>query len=156
MPTYYLGSSALFNRYHSEDGTEVTNLLFAGRSRPDRFVACEIVTIEIGSAGARGLSPPDARGLLATLSALDLLQIDSVPISPALIAEARRTARMHRLRALDAIHLGAAVRASQSARQPLIFLCSDQQLLDAARSAGLVTLNPAMHDATERVRRSRA
>ena len=38
MPLYYLDTSALLKRYRSENGTEVLDVLFSGRTRDEFFI----------------------------------------------------------------------------------------------------------------------
>ena len=152
MPTYYLDSSALFKRYRSEPGTEVMDLRFRNKMPGESFVASEIITLEIESAAARAVATQETRSLIATFAASDLLQIESVPITTALLGGAGQAARAYGLRALDAIHLASALQIAEAAQAPFLFICSDKELLGAARSAALPTLDPAAANAARLLR----
>jgi predicted nucleic acid-binding protein len=94
----------------------------------DALVASEILEVELGRACLRrGLPPAAATPVL-----------DLVALLP--VAETRERAARTRppmLRALDAIHLAAAL-----AIEPDLLLAYDLRLLDAARAAGLTVACP--------------
>jgi len=78
------------------------------------------------------------------------IRLRMLTVDATLVSEASTLPQTHPLKALDALHLAAAVRLSRelAARQlTLTFVSSDQHLLTAARSEGLQTVNP--HDHSE-------
>jgi hypothetical protein len=70
-------------------------------------------------------------------------------LNDAIIAESQRLLETHPLRAGDAIQLATAIYARnmlQNSQLPtLIFLASDNKLLDAAIAEGFTTDNPNLH-----------
>ncbi len=146
MPVYYLESSGLFKHYRIEKGTDILNTLFSEKSETEVFVTSHLVTVEIEAAVARGFKTKvlnrQAYGVLLRSFAEDLEAMIVLPVSTALISEAAQQARQHELRALDAIHFATALRASQAAPGPLVFVASDKDLLSAARSSGFIVLDP--------------
>ena len=78
-----------------------------------------------------------------------------VPVSSTLVNEAIAAARNYALRAPDAIHVAAASAVKESVSEKLVFVTSDKELLSAASTAGIDTLDPEAADAMERLKKLR-
>jgi predicted nucleic acid-binding protein len=104
-------------------------------SEADEVVSAGIVAIEARAAVARRLRGVAATGarrqLSVRLSGMALLHLDRV-----LTAKAASVADRYRLRALDAVHLAAALEVRDSS---LVFATWDAEVREAAARAGLVT-----------------
>lgn len=80
-------------------------------------------------------------------SRLQLLTVDA-----ALVAEASAFAQKYPLKALDALHLAAAVRLNHelaAGQLTLMLVTSDHQILMAAKAEGLLTENPVDHSESD-------
>ncbi len=76
-------------------------------------------------------------------------RLELIAVDANIIAEASAFAKTHPLKALDAIHLAAAIQLNRelTAKQMALTLVSgDYQLLTAAEAEGLLTENPVDHD----------
>ncbi|MBI4331186.1 MAG: type II toxin-antitoxin system VapC family toxin [Chloroflexi bacterium] len=156
MPVFYIESSGLFKRYRSEKGTDVMKAVFDEKNDADTFVTSHLVTVEMESAAARGLKGKvlnkRAYSVLLRSFAEDLGTMIVLPVSSALITEAAQEARQHELRALDAIHFATAMRVSQAARDSIVFVASDKDLVKASRTVGFITIDPEEQEALGRLR----
>lgn len=109
----------------------------------DHLVSAEIGYVEaraaLAAAGRAGRIPSD--GLDAANTALGDLwaQVDRVPITAALIADAGDIAQREALRGYDAVHLAAAMRAKAG-----VMATGDQALLAAAARNGMDTADPTV------------
>lgn len=102
--------------------------------------------IECASALARG---ERSRSLAAVLVDEGFRRLDSLAqswhvIEPvdAVLRVARRVVRVHELRAADALHLAAALRASQDQPGSLEVVSLDTRLVDAAKREGFPVTEP--------------
>ena len=118
---------------------EVATLIAGER----RVVASELTVLEtdraIRSGEARGRIPPSAaermrEKLDATVASWGLL-----PLSAAVIADARRSFPLEPVRALDAVHLATALRV-RSALPDLTLLTLDHRIRRNAEALGLAVL----------------
>jgi predicted nucleic acid-binding protein len=67
------------------------------------------------------------------------------PLNPAVLEAARQVIDHHELRSTEAIQLGAAVVAREMFQgMSVVFVSSDERLLDAARAERFETLNPTV------------
>jgi len=102
--------------------------LSAALKHDDALVSSEIIEVELGRACLRQGLPPSA--ITPVLDVVALLPV---------AATRERAARVSPpvLRALDAIHLAAALAVEAD-----VLIAYDQRLLDAARAAGLLVASP--------------
>ena len=82
--------------------------------------------------------------------------MELVQLSDSLYQSAANLAYAHRLKALDAIHLAAALRANEDAETPLVLVTIDKELVVAGRNSGFPVLNPKEIDAPEMLSRLRS
>lgn len=149
MTAYFFDTSAYVKRYVRERGSDL--ILSLCRNDQHELFLCRLACPEVVAALTRrfrdgDLSERDYRGVLDAFRAHlgdDLLVIEAtVPV----MFVAMDLARAHALRGADAVHLAAAVQTSQLRRQlglsPMVFACSDGDLIRAARALGFSTLNP--------------
>jgi len=160
MALLYLDTSAILKRYRTEKGTDVVRELYEDRSISGTLVTSHFSCLEFESVAARAL-----KGKLLTQQAYDAMlgsfsqdlgnYLRLVEMSGDIINDAIDAARKYALRAPDAIQL-----ASAESRKPTIaffvgtfvFVSSDKDLLAAAESAGMKTLDPEAEDAMEKLR----
>jgi predicted nucleic acid-binding protein len=105
-------------------------------SEADSVLSAAIAELEARAAIARRLSSRPAVIARSELAAR-WSEMEIVPLGEPLLAAAGDTADAHRLRALDAVHLAAAL----SLRDPtVVFATWDGELAHAARGAGFATI----------------
>lgn len=126
----YLDASALVKRYVDEEGSDVVLDAMSGE---ETWSMCRIGFVETMRAVARGGEPADAmRAKRDWMVGCDVVEID-----PGLAEDAAQLAVTSGLRALDALHLAAALSLSG---EGLTFATWDARLHRAAREHGLRTL----------------
>jgi uncharacterized protein len=125
----YLDASALVKRYVEEEGSDE---VLGAMDPKSRWVMCRIGYVEAVRAVARGGEPEDVERLKREWGLFDVVEI-----SQDLSERAARLAVSTGLRALDALHLAAAL--SVPARS-ILFATWDVRLHRAAREQGLPTL----------------
>lgn len=140
----YLDTSALVKRYVREEGTEVVQALFS--SGEVVFVSSRATWAECLAALVRRHRAGDlgADVLAARLDDAedDLAGFALVDVDELLTSALRRIAETHALRGYDSIHLASALRVAGSLPGAWTFVCSDQDLCDAAHAEGFEVLDP--------------
>ena len=153
MTAYYFDTSALIKRYVSEPGSGWVRQLL--RPAYDHlFVTCRLTMPEMYSAFARRLREGSVSQASYTTT-IQAFESDSMAVyhllelTPDGVQRSRRLLEHHPLRANDAVQLASALLANRSLVEaglsPLLFLCADSRLLDAARAEGLAGDNPNHH-----------
>jgi predicted nucleic acid-binding protein len=127
----YLDSSALLKLLHEESESAALEQWMSEREGTP-VVSSQLANVEVIRA-CRRVDP----GALAQAREI-LMSIDLVPLTGGLVDQAAEVGEPS-LRSLDAVHLASALslRSEISA-----FVAYDQRLSDAARSAGLPTVQP--------------
>lgn len=133
MRTFF-DSSALAKRYVAETGTPLVLQLC---SQAQEIVVAIIIVPELISAFNRlrregKLLDPDYRFVKAELAA-DVAVATVVELTPSVVASAIDCLERFPLRAMDALHLGAAITAGAQR-----FVSGDQRQCQAARSLGML------------------
>ena len=146
MASIYLDTSALLKLYIEEDGADrVTHMV--EDAKDSQVVILDLTKVEARSAVRRrerggDITGPDADRILTQIeddaSALFLVQ----PSTPAVMEEAARLIDRHPLRAYDALQLAGCVVVREGMPEPVMFVCADARLCEAAANEGLKTLNP--------------
>lgn len=134
----YLDTSALVKRYVSERGSKETIEL----TSEAEIVATSVVSrAELAAALAKAarlhlLSLADARKAQRAFSS-EWPDIARIAVTEALVERAELLAWEHSLRGYDAVHLASALSWRESSDSATVFATFDQNLWDAARSAGM-------------------
>jgi uncharacterized protein len=141
---YYLDSSALVKRYAAESGSAKVAALIEGNHK----IAVSWLAIpETLSAVARRAKGGSMRAeeLAAIRDQLnqDIRRFLIVEVSGAPVDGIETLIVRHALRGADSIHLSTALWLGKATKTPIIFVASDNELLNAARSERLKAYNPA-------------
>jgi len=144
---YYLETSALVKLYVREPGTEGL-LRLASRSVENHFAVLSLSQVELRSAIRRRERAGDISTTIASLL-LDRFEQHMETrflrqvLSDTVVDRAVKLVDLHALRAYDAVQLaGCLTLKVLSGSEAPVFVCSDRQLLSAAQSEHLTTLNP--------------
>lgn len=148
MAYFYLDTSALVKRYRTERGTELLAQLLINPPPEDRFYISFLSVLELTSGVMRLVKGGQLRQSVADAILAGFRQDISEtfrvwPLNEDMASAAVSVAERHRLRSGDAIHLATALATSAAAPGAIfIIISADRELLEAAASAGLATLNP--------------
>jgi hypothetical protein len=147
MP-YFLDTSALVKLYVREPGTEAILRFLDATAASGALVISALAAVEFAAA----LKMKERSGALTTTLGAELLarfqehlgwQYAQQAVTDSVLQRAAALVQRHPLRAYNAVQLASAAIAGQSAGDPpLGFICSDQQLLAAARAEGLSCFDP--------------
>ena len=145
MIAHYLDPSAWVKRYFQETGSDAVARVF---SESQRVCCSSIGIVEIAATIARkGRFERLASETLVTLLAqahVDFAVFQRIAVSDELLHAAVSLAFDFGLRAGDAIHLASAVSLKHDKEiTQIIMVSADVELLAAASSKGLLTLNPS-------------
>jgi uncharacterized protein len=147
LALYYLETSALVKLYVREPGTERV-LALARRSSESRLAILSLAQVEFRSAIRRRERAGEIPALVAT-QLLDAFsrhlesRFVTQTITDYLLDIACALVDRHALRAFDAIQLaGYVVLRSSTGTETPVFVCSDQELLTAAKHEGAPILDP--------------
>jgi uncharacterized protein len=147
LALYYLETSALVKLYVREPGTD--RLLQLAGILENRLTVLALTQVELRSAIRRreragDIDPNSASRILDRfqqhLEARFLRQV----LTDAVLDDASEMIDRYALRAYDAIQLAGCLAVKMTGTEPPTFVCSDQQLLEAARSEQLSILDPCM------------
>lgn len=148
MTLYYLETSALVKLYVFEAGTERL-LTLADRSSGNRFAILSLAQVEFRSAIRRrernGEIPVKvASQLLGAFTRHSESRFVTQIVTDFVLDIASMLVDRYALRAFDAIQLAGygALKEGTGADTP-IFVCSDHELLDAAKREGALILDPS-------------
>ncbi|MCL5997387.1 MAG: type II toxin-antitoxin system VapC family toxin [Chloroflexi bacterium] len=153
MTTFYLDTSALLKRYVHELGSSWIRAITSPGSG-HALLTASITTVEVYSALARrkreGTVP--AADCLAAANAFSIHAASEyrfVEFTQTIILNARHLLDQYPLRAYDAVQLASANVSNQTLKQAglpeIVFLTSDDRLIDVAKAEGLMTDNPCNH-----------
>jgi uncharacterized protein len=143
---YFLDTSALAKLYIREEGTD-SMLALTKVGQGNEFALLSIGTVEFRSALRRrqragDVDEPTASEILALFASHREERFIVQPLTETVIDGATDLVDRHFLRAYDAIQLSGCLTLASN-RSGCIFTCSDEDLLKAARSEGLLTFDPA-------------
>ena len=147
MALYYLETSALVKLYVREPGTDRV-LALATRSSDNRLAILSLAQVEFRSAIRRREKGGEIPAFVATemLHAFNRhvqSKFITQTITDFLLDTACVLVDRHALRAFDAIQLaGYVVLRSSAGTETPVFVCSDQELLAAAKYEGAPILDP--------------
>jgi uncharacterized protein len=147
LALYFLDTSALVKLYVQEPGTD--RLLPLISDRPEnRFAVLTIAVVEIRSAIRRRQRAGDIDAEVAT-AVLENVQSHMETrfirqaVNETVIDTALEMIDRYTLRAYDAVQLAGCLALCAIVAESFTFACSDQRLLEAARSEQLKVLDPA-------------
>jgi len=146
LTLYFLDTSALVKLYVQEPGTDRL-LQLVNKSSEDRFAVLSLSVVEARSAIRRRQRTGDidedaAKSILDSLQKHMESKFLQQLVNAALIETALEMVDRYALRAYDAIQLAGCLILGATARRPVTFVCSDRQLLEAARSESVIVLDP--------------
>jgi predicted nucleic acid-binding protein len=151
LALYYLETSALVKLYIRERGTD-TMIQLASNAADNRFAVLVLSHIEFRSAIRRRERDGDIDPRMASMILDQFHQHAEVRffrqvVNDVVLEGAAEMIDRYALRAYDAFQLAAclALKSTSGADVPS-FVCSDHQLLEAARSELLLTLDPCTAD----------
>ena len=151
MKCYFLDSTAFVKLFVQEAGTDAIIRLMEA-TEDNRKLLSAGTPLEVYAALKRreregGISYADseaARNILRVEAARMVQQ----PLNPAVLEAARQLLDKHELRSTEALQLGAAVVAREMFQgMDIVFVSSDQRLLDGAKAEHFETMNPASEEA---------
>ena len=151
MSYYFFDTSALVKRYISEIGSDWIRSLIR---RDNTIFVARITSVEVVSAVMRRSREGNVTSRTAQAVRLMLhrhagREYQTIQLTDEIIQKAEDLLRVHPLRAYDAVQLASALqihhRLSSNRFSELVFLSSDNRLLNVAQSEGLLTDNPMLH-----------
>lgn len=150
MALFYLETSALVKLYVQEPGSEHL-LQLASETAENRLAVLVLSPVEVRSAVRRrersgDIDHPTARLILSRLQQHMEGRFVRQPLSEVVLDGAQEMIDRYALRAYDAIQLAGclALRMASGDTDMPTFVCSDRQLLEAARSELLPVVDPAI------------
>lgn len=148
MTVFYLDTSAIVKRYRGEKGADVMHHLFDDPPPEDRFYTSFLSVLELTSSIVRlarssQLSQETAGEILARFRLDTQKNFRLLPLDDEVGTKAVSIVEDHGLRSADAIHMATAalIFAGVSGIKPAL-VSSDRELLQAAKSGGMETLDP--------------
>lgn len=149
MTASFLDTSALAKRYLVEAGSAWMRSWIAPAAG-NVILISDLGVLEMLSVLERrkregSLSASDVRRLEADFTAHVAAEYVVAPLDKSVLQLAQHLLRGHPLRALDAIQLASASRASQMLGEPLTFVSGDRSLLAVAAAEGFATDDPNAH-----------
>ena len=150
MSVCFFDSSGLVKRYITETGTSWVRVTVAPSARNLVFVS-QLASVEAVSAFMRRVR--DKSISACTAQAASILvnrhmrrEYRIVTISDSILVNAQKLLELYPLRGFDVIQLASALdihnRLKMANLQPLVFVCADIRLLNAATSEGLQIHHP--------------
>ena len=141
----FFDASAAAKRYFLESGSDRVNELWSGVDLLSSLVIlhCELASALNRKRRERAL-PRGAYSAIKERIQDDLAKIRTVPINAELIRLALRLLDAHPLQVLDSLYLAGALELGENSKEPVLFVSSDRQLLQAAQAESLHTLNPEL------------
>ncbi len=142
MVFYFFDTSALVKRYHWEPGSDQVNAIFED---PDNvLIISELALVEMASALQRKrnrgeITPLVMNEALAQFAHTVLNDLVVAGFRSGFIQQARNLVLQHSIRTLDALQLTSALGFRAL---PVVFVCADDKLRQAASREGLAVLDP--------------
>jgi len=149
LTIYFADTSALAKCYLHEIGSHWMRSI----THPDNgnaVVISELTPIEYFALLARRVRDKSLTEINARILEQAFLQnyqqhYASIELRNTILAEARQLVTRYPLRPPDAIQLACAIDTRAIINSPIIFLCSDVDLLSAARAEGFIVDDPNLH-----------
>lgn len=148
----YVDTSAFVKRYALEPGSAVVRQILAQGNIV--VASSRVLVAEIQAAIARkvrgGHVDTESMVEIRRAASRDLAVMDLIDVTSDVTDLCLDLIDRHTLRGFDAIHLATAILVAGDDRETWTFLCSDGELLAAAREEGFVVLDPAVTPPVER------
>jgi uncharacterized protein len=149
VTTFFVDSSALAKRYLTEIGSKwVLSWVEPGAGHV--ILVSELALVEIQSLLARRVREGTVQQPAAQQLRNDFLlhyrdDYLVMYLDTNILQSAGHLVNQHKLRTLDAIQLASAIQAMRILAEPMIFISSDVNLLNAASAEGFATDDPHNH-----------
>jgi uncharacterized protein len=153
MAVFVFDTSAIVKRHVTEVGSAWVRSLTRAKAGHTLYIA-SITAVEVTSAITRrqrggSLSAPQAAAMLGHFRRHLIQRYLVLELTPSLLADAARLARMHGLRAYDAVQLAAALEVNRiyqpAGLGPVTLISADRELNSAAAVEGLAVDDPTTH-----------
>lgn len=146
VTNFFVDSSAVAKRYLKEIGSSWV-LSWIEPSASHVIILSELALIEVQSLLARRVRDGNLVSSDATLLRGDFLlhyrdDYLIVPLETLIAQMAGQLVNKHKLRSLDAIQLASAIHAANILAEPILFITSDSNLIQAASAEGFTCDNP--------------
>ncbi len=147
MSCYFLESTAFAKLFVQEQGTEALISLMEAVEDNRKLISASTPLEVYGAIRRReragAITPEDATAALDSLR-MEAARMVQEPLNPAVLEAARQLLDRTTLRWPDTLQLGAAIVARDMFQATeIIFVSASQQLLEAAKSEGFHTIDPA-------------
>ena len=146
MNCYFLDSTAFIKLFVQEAGTDAIIRLMEATEDNRKLISAG-TPLEVYAALKRrervgGIAAGDSEAARSILR-VEAARMVQQPLNPAVLEAARQVIDHHELRSTEALQLGAAVVAREMFQgMEVVFVSSDERLLEAARGERFETLNP--------------
>jgi len=156
MSVFFIETSALVKRYKTEKGTDVLDFLFdrVKISGEHSFAVSSFAVLEFIATlrrllKAKQLSKEEFDDAMTVFS-VDMKDVFIEPLDDDIIAEAIDAVVKHALKASDAVQFAFLLElrnVMKSVDEDVIFVCDDDELIDAGKKEGFRVINPREKDA---------
>ena len=139
----YLDSSALVKKYLEEKGTgRIKSLLKdADAVATSKLAYPELISAFVRKQRDRAISETELHQALVGFEG-DLEAMLIIDLQDELFPFIKRTLKKYHLKGADSVHLASALWLEQGAKEDVLFVASDLNLLKAAKAERLEVLNP--------------
>jgi predicted nucleic acid-binding protein len=151
MNYFYFDASALVKRYAPELGSDLVNYLFSCVTHKRLMCliigVAELFSVLVRKKNREDISVPDFSQALINLGneVIHTTDFTTVSIEDSLVLSSLPLINKHSINSTDAVVLRSALDIAvelQAVEDDLIMIVSDQRLLRAAKSEGLIKFNP--------------
>lgn len=141
---YYLDSSALVKRYAVETGSDkVTALVESDEKIAVSWLALPETLSAVARRAKGGSISTEVLDSIRNQLHRDMQRFMTVEVCGAPVDGIEKLIARHALRGADSIHLSTALWLSKATKTTVVFVASDNELLNAARAEKLKILNPS-------------
>jgi predicted nucleic acid-binding protein len=151
---YFLDSTAFIKLFVQETGTEAIIQLMEATEDNRKLISAG-TPLEVYAALKRrersgGLAAADSEAARSILR-VEAARMVQQPLNPAVLEAARRILDRHELSSTEALQLAAAIVAREMFQgMTIVFVASDERLLEAARGEKFEILDPTSHSGQAR------
>jgi predicted nucleic acid-binding protein len=151
MNYFYFDASAIAKRYAPEVGNNLVNYLFNHITRKRLMClitgVAEVISVLVRKKNEGSISVPDFSQALINLKneIIYAVNFTTLSIEDSLVLSSLPLINKHSINSTDAVVLRSALNIAvelRNVKNDLIMIASDQRLLRAAKTEGLITFNP--------------